>query len=74
MAFALYYLKKYPQAAEAAEEALKLDANHVDARYFLALSCHRIGQKEKALEHYNKLKEIDPKKADQLKAEMDKGK
>jgi tetratricopeptide (TPR) repeat protein len=74
MAFAFYHLKKYAQAATAAERALGIDPKHVDARYYLALSCHHLGQKEKAREHYKKLREVDRKKADQLKAEMDKAK
>jgi hypothetical protein len=52
---------------------MQSEPKHVDARYYLALSCRRIGQKAKALEHYKRLREADRKKAEQLKAEMDKG-
>lgn len=74
MAFSFYHLKKYPEAAAAAERALGIEPNHVDACYHLALACHHLGQTEKAREHCKKLREVDPKKADQLETEMDKAK
>lgn len=74
MAFAYYHTKKYPQAAESAEKALKFEPKHVDARYHLALACHQMGQKDKALEHWKTLRTIDKKKAEELKRELDKAK
>jgi tetratricopeptide (TPR) repeat protein len=72
MAFALYHEKKYSQAAESAEKALKIDPQHVDSRYFLALCYCHMGKDEKAREQYRLLRGIDRRKADQLKAELDK--
>jgi Tfp pilus assembly protein PilF len=70
LAFAFYHLAKYPQAAAAADRALKLNSNHGNSLYYLALSCQHMGQKKRAGQQLDYLRKIDPKKADELQAAM----
>ena len=59
LAEALYGEQKYEEAAVSAEHALKLSPNHRDALYFAGLARASLGQREAALAHLEKLRQLN---------------
>jgi serine/threonine-protein kinase len=62
----LYTLKKYEDAILSFEEAIKIDNTFVFAYLWIARSHLAMNNKEKALEYYNKVLELDPDNEDAL--------
>ena len=52
--------KKYSQAIEYLEGAVKMSLQNVEAAYYLGLSYDKIGEKEKAQEHLSRVIELAP--------------
>ncbi len=59
LAEALYGEHKYEEAASSAERALKLSPNHPDALYFAGLARASLGQRDAALAHLDKLRQLN---------------
>ena len=59
LAEALYGEQKYEEAAASAERALKLSPNHPDALYFAGLARASLGQRDAALAHLDKLRQLN---------------
>ena len=59
LAEALYGEQKYEEAAVSAERALKLSPNHPDALYFAGLARASLGQRDAALAHLDKLRQLN---------------
>jgi tetratricopeptide (TPR) repeat protein len=67
LAEALYGQQKYEEAAAAAEQALKLSTNSPDAHYFAGLARASLGQRDAALVHLDRLRQLNsPDLAQQL--------
>ena len=58
LAEALYGLKKYEEAAASAEHALKLNADSANALYFAGVARAAAGQRDAALAHLARLREL----------------
>ena len=73
LAESLYGLKKYDEAAAAAERALKISPDFPDARYVAGLARASLGQRDAALAHLTRLRELNsPDLAQQLSDFIDK--
>jgi tetratricopeptide (TPR) repeat protein len=59
LAEGLYGEQKYEEAAVSAERALKLSPNHPDALYFAGLARASLGQRDPALAHLEKLRQLN---------------
>ena len=59
LAEALYGEQKYEEAVVSAEHALKLSPNHRDALYFAGLARASLGQREAALAHLDRLRQLN---------------
>ena len=67
LAEALYGEQKYEEAAASAERSLKLSPNQPDAYYFAGLARASLGQRDAALAHLDKLRQLNsPKQTQQL--------
>ncbi|WP_376789747.1 tetratricopeptide repeat protein [Thermoflexus sp.] len=62
--------KQYDQAIEQFRRAIEMDGNAVDAYYGLALSCKAKGEKEKAIQAFEKVIELAPTLDDRAKAQI----
>lgn len=67
-------LSMYKEAIEAYRQAIRIKPDYADAYYRLGFSYLYSGQKSKALEEYNKLKNIDSKLAKKLLEQIHKNK
>jgi len=59
-----YKAEKFDQARIELENALKLEENYSNARYFLGLIYDKQGNKQKALEQFRKVSELNPENQD----------
>lgn len=55
---------KYDQARTALESTVKLAENYSNAMYFLGLTYDKLGDKQKALEQFQKVSDLNPDNAD----------
>ncbi len=58
--FIYYQEKKYSQAIEYLESAIKMSPQNVEACYYLGLSYDKIGETEKAREFLSRVLELAP--------------
>jgi tetratricopeptide (TPR) repeat protein len=66
LAYSLYFLKKYDGAVDAFNKAINLEPVHVDALTGLCIVYTAKGEKEKATEIFNKIKDVDRETSDKL--------
>ena len=66
LAYSLFFLKRYDGAVDAFNKAINLEPVHVDALTGLCIVYSAKGEKEKAAEIYNKIKDVDKQTSDQL--------
>ncbi len=62
--------KEYDQAIEQFRRAIEVDGNAVDAYYGLGLSCKAKGEKEKAIQAFEKVIALAPMLEDRAKAQI----
>jgi len=65
-AYCLYFLKRIDDAIEEFKKTLAIDSEHIDALTGLGVTYMRIGEKDKAMDIYDKLKHLDKYTADKL--------
>jgi len=65
-AYCLYFLKRIDDAIEEFKKTLAIDSEHIDALTGLGITYMRIGEKDKAMAIYDKLKYLDKYTADKL--------
>ena len=58
--------KRYQEAAASFKEATRLKPDYGEAHFNLALTYVALNDRKAALEQYNRLKQLDPKLADQF--------
>jgi tetratricopeptide (TPR) repeat protein len=66
LGYSWFFLKKYDEALDEFERAVGLEPGHLDALSGLCLVYSETGEKEKALEMYDKMKILDKETADKL--------
>ncbi len=66
----LHAKKQYDQAIEQFRKAIEMDGNAVDAYYGLGLSCKAQGEKEKAIQAFEKVIALAPTLEDRAKAQI----
>lgn len=60
----------YDKAIEAGKEAVRLDPGHAKARYVLAVSYMRRGEREEALREYDEVRKSDPRLSQDLMQDL----
>ncbi|MBI4698824.1 MAG: tetratricopeptide repeat protein [Nitrospirae bacterium] len=70
--YSLFFMNKPDDAIVEFSKSLNLDASNLDALSGLGVSHAKIGQKEKAAEYYNLLKDLDRDTADKVLAIINK--
>ncbi|MCK5505966.1 MAG: tetratricopeptide repeat protein [Thermodesulfovibrionia bacterium] len=66
LGYSLFFLDRYDEAINAFNRAVILDPGHFDALTGLCIVYAKSGKKEKAMDIYNKLKDLDRENADRL--------
>lgn len=64
--YCLFFLGRINDSIEKFKESLKLDGTNIDALAGLSVAYGKIGEKDKAMDVYNKLREIDTETADKI--------
>jgi tetratricopeptide (TPR) repeat protein len=59
-----YNDNKFSDAAKALERSVILADDYANARYFLGLSYYELGDKDRAIEQFKKLSELDPESSE----------
>jgi len=68
LGYSYFFLKRYDEAIDAFNNALRLDSGHLDALTGLCITYAKNDDKEKAMDIYLKIKNIDKKTSNQLLA------
>ena len=66
LAYALFFLKRFDRAVDEFNKVIHLDPVHVDALTGLCIVYTAKGEKEKAIEMYKKIKDVDQETSDKL--------
>jgi tetratricopeptide (TPR) repeat protein len=66
LGYSLFFLKKYDEAIDEFNKSINLDPEHLDALIGLCIAYAENGNKEKTLEIYGRLKDLDKETLDQL--------
>lgn len=66
LGYSLFFLKKYDEAIDEFNKSINLDPRHLDALAGLCIVYAETGNKEKALEIYDSLKDLDKETSDRL--------
>jgi tetratricopeptide (TPR) repeat protein len=67
LAFCEMKLSRFKEAHASSLKALSLDESSILARDYAARACHRLGKKDEAQTHYQKLLKLSPERAAKLK-------
>jgi len=66
LGYSLFFLKKYDEAIDEFNKSINLDSGHLDALAGLCIVYAETGNKEKSLEIYDRLKDLDKETSDKI--------